>query len=42
MIISAIIVGSLGFLEQIMRFWKTYVIITEYFSGQSLIQLGSL
>lgn len=42
MIISAVIIGGLGFLEQIMQFWKTYVIITDYFSGQSLIQLGTL
>lgn len=42
MIMSAVITGSLVFLEQIMQFWKTYVIITEYFSGQSLMQLETL
>lgn len=35
MIISAVIIGGLRFLEQIMQFWKTYMVITEYFSGHS-------
>lgn len=36
MIIYAVIIGGLGFLEQFMQFCKTYVTISEYFSGQSV------
>lgn len=42
MIISAVIIGGLGFLEQIMQFWKAYMIITEYFSGHCDIVGNSL
>lgn len=37
MIISAVIIGGLGFLEQFMQFCKTYVTIAEYFSGHCLL-----
>lgn len=42
MIISAVILGGLGFLEQFMQICKTYVTIAEYFSGRCQLQWGTL